>query len=388
MFRHVVSMFLIASFISILSLNSLSVYAQTPNSNSIKKGETSIHIYITFIEYDNSAFTIMRESLKSNKKVRQFSPSYTLMKAEMKFIYMGNGIDCWDELPAAAKKGLKLISIDDTLISLMNDKEADPDTKKAIATTVVKKTECLNCVYYNACNLDTSIVFNGSTYLGKKGVNLFYRCNNGVLSRIFTDTDNKMKTQTIFKANEPVGTKWQDSSTSGIGSHVLMAKGISLKINSKSYNDMLLVYHDYKSIIVCDYYARDSGSIKRDTLNAKFNPVNAAKLKGSVDQSIVGTWKFYSASMDMNMYFVFKGDGTYSYYVGSINADNQSPKGKCYWRLNNNSMEIFHSAWDEVIKLRFQKKNDLVTSRPALFIQQTDTEDRMYISDDGRELWK
>jgi hypothetical protein len=366
--------------------------AQDKTTDPGKKQEKNVTISVSPIEYDDPAFTSLREIIKTNIKVKQVNPSYTAGTAMLSFLYTGKATELWDELPQTAKQSFKVITMEDAHIGLQLKSNAKiSDTAKPLTTTntAAKTLECVTCIYYKNCSFDTSRTFNGVVYKGWKSSKFYYYyCDNGVLYRKLTDTGNKVYSQIIFKANEPIGTKWADTTMSGVGTHITMAKGLALKVGTKTYNDVMIVYHDFKTIFVNDYYARDSGSIKRDTLDVNFNAVNAAKMKGVVDQSVTGLWKFYNALVDMNMYFKFNGDGTYEYYAGSVILANQMPKGKCYWRLNGNSIELFSSSWDDVVRIRFLKKNDPVTGKATLLIQHSEKEDRAYFSESGAQPWK
>jgi hypothetical protein len=148
------------------------------------------------------------------------------------------------------------------------------------------------------------------------------------------------------------------------------------------------MYNNYVSIFRNDYYAKDVGLVKSDTLDKNYNPLKAITMKGKVDQSIAGLWKHHNALVDMNLYYKFNSDGTYEYYAGPVHSVNQMPKGKCYWRINGDVLELYSGEWNDVVKSSFQKKNDPVSGKPTLIIQAGATESRTYVSEDGKEQWK
>jgi hypothetical protein len=359
--------------------------------NARAKYETSVQdktitINITGVEYDDPSVTTLREVLKGNIKVKKLNPGFAAGVAKISFLYPGKATELWDELPLSAKQSFKVTAIDDEHIDLQV--KTGTKTTETAKTTTPSTSECIDCIYFKGCNLDTARIFNSITYKGYKKTGYYYNCINGALTVNYLDAEKRINNQVIFKTNEPVGTSWTDTTYGGLIKHVTLSKGLAIKVGTKSYSDIMLVYGNvFDKNMYCYYYAKGEGYIKMDTLNEKFNAVNAAKLKGVVDQTVTGIWKFYNKPVDMNMYYKFNGDGTYEYYVGSISQANQTPKGKCYWRINNNNLELFHSDWSDVIRIRFQKKNDPVTGKPTIIIQHSDTEDRTYFSETGNLAW-
>ena len=363
--------------------------SKNKTSNAPKNQDKSIVINVTGVEYDEPALNTLRGVLDGNVKIKKISPSYSNGVAKLSFLYPGKATELWDELPVSTKQSFKVTAIDDSHIELQL-KSSTKITETTKANTTVPASECIDCIYYKNCKFDTTVVFNSVSFQGNKKSGSFYRCENGVLSAGYTDAvSKKFETQVIFRSNDPVGKLWTDASYSGLITHVTLAKGIALKINNLLYPDVMMVHGNYSGKnSYCFYYVKGSGWVKTDTLDVKFNAVNAAKLKGEVDQSVVGIWKSYNKLVDMNLFYKFNGDGTYEYYVGEINKANQYPKGKCYWRINGNMLELFYADWPEVIRIRMQKKNDNATGKPTLVIQYNDTEDKVYFSETGVLPWK
>jgi hypothetical protein len=225
-------------------------------------------------------------------------------------------------------------------------------------------------------------------------------------------------------SNVPVGTKWRvksdASSFLGLNSksysdYTLFRKGISIPVNGVTYNDVIVVYYRQysndnlmgeSSASANYYYAKGVGLIKTENLGTISDPTYTATetntgkndnevsdalyktMKGKVDESITGAWKYPDKTMNWDIYYVFNSDGTYQYYVGSINPANQMPRGKCYWRVDGGYLELLAEGWNKVYRFEIQKKNDAATGKPTLVIQFNDAEYRTYFSEDGKTPWK
>jgi hypothetical protein len=212
-----------------------------------------------------------------------------------------------------------------------------------------------------------------------------------VFSARYAGSNGKIYSQVIFKANEPVGTAWSDSAEGGSTyKHVSISKGLGLRYGLQNYYypDIMIVYANYGSTVANYYYAKEWGYIKQDTVDRDFNPAIAATLKGIVDTSFAGLWKFYHAGINMNLYYKFEGDGTCRYYAGSVDAINQMPKGITYWRVNGSTIEMYNATWTSLVKINFEKRNDAATGRPAI-VMGTIEDNRIFVSEDAKKpAWK
>ena len=361
---------------------------KTPQKTSNKE----ITISITGIEYDDASVIKLRETIKLNMKVKEVSPGYSGGTAKISLQYSGKATELWDELPQTVKQPFKVIAIDNIHIELKKDGQKQTETSKTTTAITTKKEECITCNYYKDCRYDTTLIFDGAIYKGMKSgtqKGYYYYCDNGSLLRKYLGTDKKYYSQTLFKSNEPIGASWAYTIQNGdTYRHVIVAKGIAIKVGSTTYNDMMIVYNNYVTIFRNDYYAKDVGLVKSDTLDKKYDPLKAIAMKGKVDQSIAGLWKHHNTLVDMNLYYKFNSDGTYEYYAGPVHSVNQMPKGKCYWRINGDVLELYSGEWDDLVKLVIQKKNDPVSGKPMLIIPAGAAENRSYFSEDGKAAWK
>ncbi|MFN2439786.1 MAG: hypothetical protein ABR503_11350 [Chitinophagaceae bacterium] len=377
--------------LSILLLVFIQATAQK-TTNTQKTSGKEIIISITGTEYDDAGVIKLRETIKLNMKVKEVNPGYSGGTAKISVTYNGKATELWDELPQTVKQLFKVTAIDNINIGLKKDDQKQTEILKTTTTTTTKKEECVNCNYYKDCRFDTTLSFDGVIYKGMKSGSqkgYYYACENGSLLRKYLGTDKKYYSQILFKSNEPVGTSWAYTIQNGdTYRHMIVAKGIAIKIGNNTYNDVMIVNNNYVTIFRNDYYAKDVGLVKSDTLDKNYNPLKAINMRGNVDQSIVGLWKHHNTVVDMNLYYKFNGDGTYEYYAGAVHPVNQMPKGKCYWRINGNILELYSGEWNDLVKVTVQKKNDLVTGKPTLIIQAGATENRSYFSEDGKEQWK
>jgi hypothetical protein len=354
----------------------------------------TITIMVKDIEYEDASLAELRKAVMGNMKASQVNAGFAAGVAKISLRYQGSATELWDELPQSTKQNFKVTAIDNSHIELkLKTAAKETTTASATAGTEKKNEDCIDCYYFKQCKFDTTREFNGELYRGlkkKTGASL-YHCRNGVFSIIYTGINKKLYTQVIFKANDPVGTSWADSSEQGgTYKHVTISKRIGLRYGLQNYYypDMMIVYGNYGTGFYNYYYAKESGFIKLDTLDRDFNPAIAATLKGIVDTSFAGLWKYYHTGISMNLYYKFEGDGTCRYYAGSVDAINQMPKGVTYWRVNGSSIEMYNSTWASVVKINFQKKNDAGTGRPAL-LMGTEQDNRIFISEDANKpAWK
>jgi hypothetical protein len=354
-------------------------------------GSKTIAITITTIDYDDANLLKLRETIKLNMKVKSLSPSYAGKTAKFSVQYNGIATDLWDELPQAVRQPFVVIAIDDASIGLQLTGQKTSASKTTTSSTK-QEENCVQCNYFKNCTFDTLATFEGVTYKGYKTGGqrgLFYYCNKGSLLRKYTGTDKQVYTQVLFKSDEAPGASWNYTVENGkTYTHVVVAKGLALKVASTLYSDVMIVYNNYLTSFRNDYYAKDIGIVKSDTVDKSYNPIKAAGMKGKVDQNIAGIWKHHNTVVDMNLYYKFNSDGTYEYYAGAIHPVNQMPKGKCYWRISGNVLELYSGEWSDIAKASIEKKNDPATGKPTLVIQTGTTEKRAYTSEDAKAAWK
>jgi hypothetical protein len=423
---------LLKGLVCLVSIN-INVSGHAQSTSSITSNE--IVVSVTGIAYEDPALSLLKESLKNNKKVKSTKNSFDKETAKITLSCSGTATDLWDEVPKTTKDFFKLTSIDDKHIALQYKNASQSNTApNTINTTTTSNTnnkndDCKNC-YFNLCKYDGIKTFQGVVY---KQINYdegtyYYNCDNGVLVRKiiykngYGQTTN-ITNDTILMSNVPIGTKWSvksDASSFLISSksysdYTLFRKGISIQVNGVTYNDVIVVYYRQysKDNLIGEssssanyYYAKGVGLIKTENLGAISDPTysptgnNTGKndnevsdalyktMKGKIDETITGAWKYHDKEMNWDIYYVFNSDGTYQYYVGSINPANQMPSGKCYWRVDGGWLELLAEGWNKVYRFEIQKKNDAATGKPTLVIQFKDTEYRTYFSEDGKTPWK
>ncbi len=369
----------------LLFFSALLIYnAAAQPSSSKTKGKT-VTIAIKDIEYDDPAFENLRKQIKANMRATDVNPGFAGGVAKISLSYQGSAAELWDEIPQTAKQSFKITGITDTHIDL----QLKPIAKQNTATTSeTKKEECIDCYYYKVCKTDTTINYKGENSKAYKGKSGWYFCRNGVLYNLYLSLDKKMLTQILFKAYEPPGTSWYDTGATGsLYKNTTISKGIMVKYGKTTYPDVMVVYKNYGAAIYNYYYGKEAGYFKADTLDSQFNPALAATLQGNVDTSMIGLWKYYHTGINMNLYYQFDGDGTCRYYAGSTNSIDQNPKGITYWRVSGNAIELYNSAWSNITRMLFQKKNDAATGKPALYIGN-EKESWSFISESSKPAWK
>ena len=113
-------------------------------------------------------------------------------------------------------------------------------------------------------------------------------------------------------------------------------------------------------------------------------------MQGRVDESFVGSWKWEPGQGEAGIanIYKFKNDGTYEYYVGSsIHPDLRWHKDLVlYWRVNGNILETYGDGWKAIVKTPVEKRNDAVTNKPAIVMQDKDGS-WAYISIDNKPLF-
>jgi len=392
---------------------------------------SDVTVSVSNISYEDPALSLLKESLKNNKRVKAIKNSFDQGKATMTLSCSGSATELWDEVPKTTKDFFTISSIDDKHIALQYKNSGTQSTNSNSPTSVSNKVDddCKNC-YFNLCKYDGVKTFQGVVF---KQINYdegtyYYNCDNGVLLRKviykngYGQTTN-ITTDTVLLGNAAVGTKWNVHSTESsvfgfetksFSDYTMYKRGVTIQANGATYNDVIVIYYRQyskdnltgeSSSSYYYYYAKGVGLIKTDNLGPVNDPtykapgINADKdatnlevlaktMKGSIDQTIVGTWKFHDQTMNWDIYYVFNPDGTYQYYVGSIKPANQMPAGKCYWKVNGKYLECVAEGWDKVYEYELQKKNDAATGKPTLVIQFKGTEYRTYFSEDNKAAWK
>jgi len=368
-------------YLSFLLLSFI-IHSSTAQPKKSNAQNSKIIISVKAVEYDNPAFDALRKAIKGNIKVSQSSPGFAGDVATISLHYDGTATELWDELPQGIKQPFKITVISENRIDLQLKQN---NTTGAVATEP-RKDDCVDCYYYKSCGFDTSMVYNGNTYKGFKKRAAAYFCKDGILySKSFAN--DKVYSQVIFKANAPVGTSWTDTFGSALINKTIVAKGSGLIYKSTYYDDAMVVYFSDVSLTALYYYAKGSGYIKIDTLDKTFNPSIASTLKGTVDTSLAGTWKYYNPVNNTSYFYQFYGDGTFTYYNGSISKYNQMPAGVSLWRAHDNSIEVYNGAWSNISQIPYLKKNDPLTGRPALAFG-TGINMIHYVNDDGKAAWK
>jgi hypothetical protein len=397
-----------------------------------KTSGSEMIVLIMGVAYDDPAFIQLKETLQKTRTVTSIKYGYEHGTAKINLIYPGSSTQLWEELPKATRQYFMVTTMDAGKI-VLETKTATVQTStsasQAKATINNIDEDCNNC-YFNLCRYDGIKTFQGVPYkqVDKDDGTYYYNCDNGVLVvkqvirngyGVITEITN----DTLLLSNAPVGTKWNVHSssdnflgqtTTSFNENSIYKKNVTIQVNGVTYHDVIVVYarRYFKNFVTETsssqylYYAKGVGLIKTENLGAIRDPSYASDgsnktegenaafealaktMKGKVDASITGTWKFHDPTMNWDIFYVFNEDGTYRYYVGSVNPENQMPKGKCYWRLNGGSLQMLADGWGKVYTFELQKKNDAATNKPALVIQFRGSEYRTFISEDDREMWK
>ena len=402
----------------------------------ITQSTNQISISVGGIEYDDPGFSLLKESLQKNKKVSSFKQSFDKGTGKITLLSTSTAQDLWNEIPKTTKDLFKVTTIDDNHIVLASRSSTDQTSGgKATTTSTTKEDDCKNC-YWDICKYDVLKSFGGAIY---KGINrddgtYYYNCDNGiVIQKLMIVNGNGViiRTQTdTLLISEPVGAKWGainydakneflslmsgvDFSSAGSGGYKLIAKNVSTTANGKSYKDVIVVnYRGFSkdaffgtSLYSSNfYYAKGVGLIRTDTLNFDSDPVAAINkqndlrtvysggsvVKNGIDESIIGIWKFRNTTTNKDGFYKFNGDGTFDYYEGSV-SEATKYKGPNHWKIeeggyNKQGIAIIDMTWSTgngfVLRYELEKKNDPVTKKPALLLQ-----DVMLISADNKLPW-
>jgi hypothetical protein len=405
-----------------------------------------ISISINGIEYDDPAFSKLKENLQNNKNVTSVKPGYDQGIAKLTLNYTRLAQDLWEELPQTSKQLFKLTSIDDNHILLESKKmvksTATPNASPATSTAATDN-DCKNC-YFNLCQYDGTKSFQGKIF---KAINYdegtyYYNCDNGVLVKKIVYKNGYGQTtsitnDTIFMSNAPIGTTWGVKGKEGeeymflgvktrdFSRYALVAKGVSQTVNGKIYNNVIIVNYrfDNKDIFsensgsVNYYYAKGVGLIKTENLDSKSDPLSALNKNnsgGSGEKSGTGgndagtqatTEKSAPANLSISSskvpidpaslvgtwryqngqtttYWKLNADGTYDYYNGSMTEANRY-KVKCNWELDGGLIMVTFCEGDKY-KNRYdiEKKNDPATGKPTMVINGY-----AYFSMDNKKPW-
>ncbi len=387
---------------------------------------SEIVVTVTGIAYEDPALSLLNESLRSNKKVKTVKSSFDQQTATIHVSCAEPATSLWDEIPKTTRNFFRISAIDDGHISLQYQASSQP---VAQATPAAKTDDdCRNC-YFNLCRYDGTKSFQGVVF---KQINYddgtyYYNCDHGVLQRKIIYHNGygqvtSITTDTVLMSNVPEGTKWgvraSDGSFLGMTSknfsdYTLTRKGVSIDVDGKHYDDVIVVYYrQYSNTTLVGpqststnyYYAKGVGLVKTENLGPISDPtyhpatVNspaatanfealAKTMPGSIDRTISGTWKYHDRDMNWDMFYVFHDDGTYQYFVGSLNPENQVPKGKCYWRVDGKDLVLLAESWTQIYRFELKKVNDAATHRPTLVIQFRGNEYRTYFPEESKPAW-
>jgi hypothetical protein len=118
--------------------------------------------------------------------------------------------------------------------------------------------------------------------------------------------------------------------------------------------------------------------------------VSPPGMKGTIDPSLVGTWKYHDHGSDFNGYYIFRADGTYDYWSDMITSQPPPPNLKNFWRVNGDVIEFLPEDGQEAVRLKVLKRNDPQNNKPALIIQFQPGIDayRPYYPTESRGLWQ
>jgi hypothetical protein len=111
-------------------------------------------------------------------------------------------------------------------------------------------------------------------------------------------------------------------------------------------------------------------------------------IKGVIDPSITGTWKYHDIGSNFNSYYIFRNNGTFDYWTDMMTTKAPAPNPNNLWRINGNDLELLYEGAIEATRLRIQKKNDPQANRPALLIELKNTGTyRTYFPIEAKPLW-
>jgi hypothetical protein len=376
-----------------------------------KGGARQITISASGVSYDDAGFTALREKIKIDKSISDLKESYSNDTGTITFLCSLSATDLWDEMPSSVKQSFKVSAIDDQHIILTGKIVAAAANNTSGGNTTISANSDIDCktCYGYICKYDVIKTFQGVKYVGinyDQGT-YYYNCDNGVLIRKIIITNGYgattgIQTDTLIMSNVPAGTTWgvatgfENTSWTGF---TLIAKNLSVDVDNKQYNDVIIVnYRKYASIFgmkngvsINRYYARGIGLIKSDTLDYTKDPMQlyknemqatatAQSLKGIIDPGMVGIWKSTDGG-DLSPFYKFNSDGTFNYYVGSVDAADEMYKGgKNFWKLDGDKLNEYFGGMNKIIQFTLEKITDAASGRPAIKIGFSGGGDRIFVA--------
>ncbi len=265
-----------------------------PSTKSYAQSNT-ISIKINNIAYENPSLKSLKDVLKKTPRVTSLKLSYADNTAIITFFYSGTAEDVWDKITAADKKNFKMTAMEGKNIELnyISSSGTVTTAKSNNNSTQQKKddNDCKSCVYFPFCNYDYTRTFQGKEYKGidYDGNIVYFRYENGELISK-TETFNDWGESTGFiteiklKCNAPQGTTWRlnykGATGSGYKEYEILKKNISLTVDGKKYDDVMVVSETVKSLLPfstnsgqdiiassISYYAKGVGLVKQETKN-------------------------------------------------------------------------------------------------------------------------
>lgn len=407
-----------------------STYAQTAKT---------ITLSVSGIEFDDPSFTALRDNLKTSQKVKNIQPSFNAGTAKISLAYNGSPTDLWDDLPASIKQPFKLSSVDGNSIALKlksGSAENNTDTKPVTTTTAKNNEGCTTC-YIDLCKYDGIKTFQGVAWYGinyDEGT-YYYRCENGMLVRktILVNGNNvttNIITDTILYINKPIGYSWgyrtETAKDYSMDMRTIVAKGITVQIDGNTYNDVIVVNRKNANsnnamrlnAVLEKMIAKESGTninayYIRGTSIAKIQqleldadplmgiqqyrigntgttvatgpavtaqPVRLAELpvpmKGNVDLSLVGLWKFTQQGQNP-LYMKLNADGTVDFQSEGEAA------AKGFWRVDGNFMELVTVGMNSMTQLSRQPIEKTIEAGKPVLIKSGDK----WKSADNKKSW-
>jgi hypothetical protein len=103
-------------------------------------------------------------------------------------------------------------------------------------------------------------------------------------------------------------------------------------------------------------------------------------LKGKIDPTIIGLWKYTSPDGKTTSYSKFNADGTYEYYLGTMTIANKN-KTPCYWRVDGAFMESVCEGANKTERNALQKSYD-ASGKPILTLGWAS-----YVPADNKTSW-
>ncbi len=389
------------------------VIAPFAGCSQSKSGTTQVSISATGIDYDDAGFTALREKIKEDKSVSNLKESYSNGTGMITFSCTTSATGLWDRIPATVKQSFKVSAIDDKHIALTGRTvtvAVGSASGNNTGTSAGGDVDCKTC-YGNICKYDVVKTFQGVKYVGinyDQGT-YYYNCDNGVLIRKIIMTNGYgattgIQTDTLIMSNVPPGTTWGVSTgfeNTSFAGFTLIARNLSVNVNNKQYSDVIIVnYRKYNvsfgvksGFSVNRYYARGIGLLKSDTLDYTKDPMQlykndlqaaatAQSLRGIIDPQLVGLWKATDGG-DLSPFYKFNSDGTFNYYVGSVDAANEMYKeGKNFWKLDGDKLNAYYGGMNKTYQFTLEKITDAASGKPAFKLQFKEGGNRIFVATD------